>query len=218
MLKKWIKTLIGIILILSSIAGIIFWELQGRDRLLMEKVLIAKEEIEAGSLIQGDMIKEASIPKEIIIDNPIKIMEEEQVIGKISKHYIPKNSQLSTSFFQDEIFRIEAEESIYVIKAEWIEMISSAVRSGDMVKIYSKDRKIIIGEYMVAFVKDSSFREVKSVNESKDDNNILKRSDSTSFVSYIEIKASMVDYGKIVDYINLSLDNKLLIILEASVS
>lgn len=218
MLKKWIKTLIGIILILSSIAGIIYWELQGRDRLLTEKVLAAKEEINTGTLIVGDMIKEVSIPKEIIINNPLKVIDEEQVIGKISKHYIPRNSQLSSAFFQEEKFRIDDEESIYVIKPEWIEMISSAVRSGDMVKIYSKDRKIIIGEYMVAFVKDSSFREVKSVNESKDDNNILKRSDSTSFVSYIEIKASMVEYGKIVNYINLSLDNKLLIILEASVS
>lgn len=218
MLKKWIKTLIGIILILSSIAGIIYWELQGRDRLLTEKVLVAKEEINTGILIAGDMIKEVSIPKEIIISNPLKVINEEQVIGKVSKHYIPKNSQLSSAFFQEKKFQIDYEESIYVIKPEWIEMISSAVRSGDTVKIYSKDRKIIIGEYMVAFVKDSSSREVKSVSENKEDNNILMRNDSTSFVSYIEIKASIDGYGKLVDYINLSLDNKLLIILKASSS
>lgn len=218
MLKKWIKTLIGIILILSSIAGIIYWELQGRDRLLTEKVLVAKEEINTGTLIAGDMIKEVSIPKEIIISNPLKVINEEQIIGKVSKHYIPKNSQLSSAFFQEKKFRIDYEESIYVIKPEWIEMISSAVRSGDTVKIYSKDREIIIGEYMVAFVKDSSSREVKSISENKEDNNILMRNDSTSFVSYIEIKSSIEGYGKLVDYINLSLDNKLLIILKASSS
>lgn len=218
MLKKWIKTFIGIILILSAIGGIIFWELQGRDRLLMERVLVAKDEINIGALIEGNMVKEASIPKDIIINNPLKILDIKKTIGKISKQYIPKNSQLSLAFFQDERFHIENDESVYVIKPEWIEMISSAVRSGDMVEIYSKDRKIIMGEYMVVFVKDTSFREVKSIAENKDDNNILKRLDSTSFVSYIEIKTSIGEYGKLVDYINLSSENKLLIILKASTS
>jgi hypothetical protein len=218
LLKKWIRTLIGIILILSSIAGIIFWELQGRDRLLTERILVAKDEIKIGDLMASDMIKEVSIPKEIIINNPLKINDKQQVIGKISKQYIPINSQLSSGFFQDERFRIENEESIYVIKPEWIEMISSAVRSGDIVEIYSKDRQTIFGEYLVAFVKDSSFREVKSVSENIDENNMLKRNDATSFVSYIEIKTSIEEYGKLVDYINLSLENKLLIVLKASLS
>ena len=218
MFKKWIKTLIGIILILSAVGGIIFWELQGRETLLMERVIVAKDEINIGTLIEENMLQVVSIPKDIIINNPIKIIDLKIIIGKISKQYIAKNSQLSLAFFQDVRFRIENDESVYVIKPEWIEMISSAVRSGDMVEIYSKDRKIKMGEYMVAFVKDTSFREVKSVSENKDENNILKRMDSNSFVSFIEIKTSFEQYGKIMDYINLSIENRLLIVLKVSTS
>ncbi|MEI8215753.1 MAG: SAF domain-containing protein [Eubacteriales bacterium] len=213
MYRNWIKTIIGILLILSSIAGIFYWEYQGRDRLLTTKILVAKMEIQIGQLIERNVLEEANIPREIIISNPLKKEDLENLIGKVAKVYIPKNSQLNDAFFQDGKLSMNLDESIYVLKPEWIYMVSSAVRAGDSISIFSKDSSIFLGNFRVAFVKDSSFREVKSANQDTNKTSLLERLDATSFVSYVEITSTLQSYEKIVGYINSGIEKKLLLVI-----
>jgi hypothetical protein len=212
--KKLGKTIIGILLIICAITGVIYWELIGREQLLMDKVLVAKEDILEGDLLESNMLQEVSIPKSLLIIESLNSKDSDRLIGKVSRHYVPKNAQLSSEYFQEDNLWLEHNESIYVINPEWIEMISSAVRAGDIVNIYSKDGQVLLGEFMVAFVKDSTFREVKSVQEIKKDTGILNRYDATSVVSYIEIKTTLKEYGDINEYLNLSQENKLLIVIK----
>lgn len=192
---RWLKPLIGILLITLSIGGLLFWEIKGRDAVLMEEIIVAKEDIYADTKVSANMFSTSNIPKDNKIDGALTINDIGSIQGKVTAHLILKNSQVSPRYFRQDKLYLEKNESIFVIDPSWIAMRSSALRRGDVVDFYGADGRGVIGTFTIAFVKDSSEREVKDTSdEGRIKNNILDRTDSTSAIDHIEIIATMSEY------------------------
>ena len=64
-LRFRIKTIIGVILMILSLLGILFWESEGREKVLMTPVLVTAREINAGELILGEDIIRINVPGDL---------------------------------------------------------------------------------------------------------------------------------------------------------
>ena len=79
-LKK-LRSIVGILLILLSIAGLFFWEWKGREIILMEEVLVAKEEIQKGTVVSSSMFVEKGVMKEMLVEEVLAELKKEIVDG-----------------------------------------------------------------------------------------------------------------------------------------
>jgi len=190
-----LKGLIGLLLCLTAIAGIYYWETYGRVEFTNKEIVVLKESIKAQTLItESDLV---TVKREIstLIEDPI--INSHDIVGKVSKHYIPSNLQLSDAYFEeDELFPSDG-EYIFQIPSEWIASCPSTLRRSDDAYIYpviegsSAEESEITEEepikcLKIAFVKNQSNQEVKSVGDSD-------RLDGTSTISTIEMIATIED-------------------------
>ncbi|MGI6748655.1 MAG: hypothetical protein ACOX4V_10575 [Anaerovoracaceae bacterium] len=200
---KRIRSILGILLILLSISALFLWEWKGREVILMQEVLVAKEDIQKGTLVNSSMFQTKGIPKDNLLQDVLKPNESNIIEGKIAMQYIPQNNQIIMKYFEDNAFKLKKGESIFVIDPSWIAMRSSSLRRGDVVDVYGNNEVGFLGTFKVAFVKDQTEREVKDISEGtfhhgvKGD--ILSRTDSTSIIDHIEIITTFSEYKKIAD-------------------
>lgn len=210
-----VKSIIGILFIVLSVSGLLIWEFKGRDIILMEPVLVAKEDIAEGEKIRPDMFVTVGISGENCIDKVLSPGDVSKLEGKISSQLILKNSQISERYFQEEDFFIDQKESLYVINSDWIAMRSSSLRRGDTVDIFGEDGRGLIGTFQIAFVKDEAEREVYdsgSDNLTMIRSDFLERTDSSAVIDHIEIIATMAQYQQLVSCISGENPTRLLII------
>ncbi len=196
---KRIRMILGVVLILSAIAGLVYWEAAGREMVLTEPVLVAKETILKGAIVDASDFASLGILEESRIKGALSPERLKDIIGKESKQLIPKNAQLAEAFFQTDEFCLKEGESIFVIKPEWIRMRSSSLRRGDFVEIYEVGSMTSMGVYRVAFVKDSQEIEVKDPSTASVASP-LERTDATAAISHIEIITDIASYQRIVSF------------------
>ena len=190
------RTVLGLLLIIFAVAGLIFWEVRGRETMLLDTVIVAKERIPAGTLITRDLLSAAGILEENRIQGGLSWDKLHLAIGQVAVQDIVENSQISEEFLAESDFYIRSNESIFVLHPEWIAMRSSSIRRGDWIDIYESGSFDKIGSYRVAFVKDANELEVTD-GEGSEEFNALDRTVSTSLISHIEIIADMKEYEKI---------------------
>ncbi len=190
------RTVLGLLLIIFAVAGLIFWEVRGRETMLLDTVIVAKERIPAGTLITRDLLSAAGILEENRIQGGLSWDKLHLAIGQVALQDIVENSQISEEFLAESDFYIRSNESIFVLHPEWIAMRSSSIRRGDWIDIYESGSFDKIGSYRVAFVKDANELEVTD-GEGSEEFNALDRTVSTSLISHIEIIADMKEYEKI---------------------
>ncbi|MDD2189595.1 MAG: SAF domain-containing protein, partial [Eubacteriales bacterium] len=197
---KRMRSILGLLLILLSIAALFLWEWKGRHAILLQEVLVATEEIQMGAAVNSSMFQTKGVLKENIVHEALTREQANLLQGKIALQMIPKNDQIIMDYFGDNSFSLKEDESIFVISQEWIAMRSSALRRGDMVDIYGNNGIGFLGTYQIAFVKDESEREVKDAGKGEQKeavSDILQRTDSTSFIDHIEIITTFSEYEKI---------------------
>ncbi len=212
---KRIKSVIGILLIILSVAGLFLWEWKGRNVILLEDVLVATKEIVKGTTVDGSMFTTKGVSKDNLLKSALTPEDVRMLDGKVTSQYIAENGQIIMDYFRDDEFCLKPEESVFVIKPDWVDMRSSSLRRGDAVDIYSTAEGNLIGSYLVAFVKDEAEREVRDASlESQDvtDKEILQRLDSTSSIDHIEIIATLGEYEEIVSYTNGATSSALIIV------
>ncbi len=212
---KRFKSILGILLIILSIAGLLFWEWKGRDVIFMEEVLVAKEAIQKGTEVNSSMFITTGVPKENLLSGALIPDEINRIQGKVVSQFIAGNDQIIMDYFRTSEFYLAEDESIFVIEPEWVVMRSSSLRRGDVVDIYSNNGGGLIGTFMLAFVKDEVEREVKDVGDethSYIEQDILKRTDSTSVIDHIEIITTLSEYEKLVSYVNAEIPSSLIIV------
>jgi len=198
-----LKTIFGILLMLFALAGLFLWETYGREAVLQEEVLVAANDILEGSIVSSSDFATIKFEKGKIIDGYLKPSDVKKLIGQEAVSDIPKKSQLSSSMFAVKKNEIPDGKSIYRIKAQWIDNISSSLRAGDTVEIFNTKGELL-GIFELAFVKDKEDKEI--VNELTDDTSpsrnkleILDRKNSNSVLDHIEIIASVEEYFKLYD-------------------
>lgn len=195
----------GIMLILLSVAGLLFWEWKGRETILMEEVLVAKETIQKGTAVTRSKFLIKGVPKENMLEEALTPDEWDRLEGKVASQLIAKNDQIILEYFRDNEFYLDQGESIFVIEENWVAMRSSSLRRGDIVEIYGTNGYGLLGTFQIAYVKDASEREVKNAGEgmmNSSGNDILERTDSTSIIDHIEIISSLSEYEKLSACVN----------------
>ena len=65
------KTIIGILLIVLSITGLFLWEWRGRETIMLEQVLVAKEQIKKGTEVTGSLFVKKGISKENMLSGAL---------------------------------------------------------------------------------------------------------------------------------------------------
>lgn len=200
-----LKPILGVILILLSIAGIFFWELRGREAVMTDLVLVAGEEIPEGAAVNAGMFIERGVPKTNLLKGALTPEDAAMIQGRVASQFIAKNGQIIMEYFRDDEFCLKSDESIFVIDPNWIAMRSSSLRKGDVVDIYGSSGSRLIGTYRVAYVKDESEREVKNAGDEASGNkgaDILDRPDGTSVIDHIEIITTYREYENLVNCVN----------------
>lgn len=204
---KRIRSVLGILLILLSVGGLFFWEWKGREAFLMDEVLVAGREIQRGSEVDGSMFFVKSVPKDNLLKGALKPGDRGLLEGKVASQFVAENDQIVMSYFADPEFRLSQEESIFVIKPDWIAMRSSALRRGDLVDIYGTDGLGFLGTFRLAYVKDDAEREVRDAAEGegvkqRKVSGILDRPDSTSVIDHVEIITTLPEYEFLVNCVS----------------
>lgn len=192
-----LKTIVGIGLIVLSIAAMFVWEGFGRDKLTTESILVCAEDMKSGDAITENGLKTVKVLKSNVLEGALRPGEEDAVMGLLADQNLSRGQQLKAEYFTSQTKKVVKGKSIFVIPSEWIFSRSSALRSGDEVSIYSMPSKKLLGKFEVAFVRDASEQEVRGVNA--DDGSVLERSDSGRIISGIEIICSLQEYYKIYD-------------------
>ena len=199
-------SILGIILMLATLAVIYFWETSGRERFLYSEVVVLNQSVEADIPITSDMLDLIKINPDNFMEGAI--VDKDEVIGKYSAQYIPKYSQLALAYFKDDSTDTKKEDLyIFTIPSDWIITFPNSLRRGDTIYFYpvkvasekveesksfnsqgsikvTKESGLVKSE--VAYLKDSGNREV--VNTAGED-----RYDASANISSIEIITNYED-------------------------
>jgi hypothetical protein len=201
------RSIIGLFLMILAIIGLVGWELYGRDAVMKSPVLVATRNIQPGMVINPKDFAIVGVSEENKVQGAMCSKDYGVLAGKLAERQIYKNQQILPDFFIEKELCLDKEESIFVIKPEWISMRSSSIRRGDLVKIYEDRGKSLLGAFRVAFVKDRNDSEIE--DREVRIKNPLDRTDATAVVSHIEIIAGFPDYLRILDEVA---DSRLIIV------
>lgn len=191
------KSIVGIILIIASIAGLFYWESTGRMKWTMVEVRAAAVDIHPGVRLTKNMVKTVTVPKEELVSRAITSVPRNLLeIGR-AKQFIPANAQLSASFFEKAEESFEKGKTLFQIDKAWIGSRSSTLRGGDRIAIYSGDGVLRFGSFTIAFVKDEKEAEVADAENGKVEPELLNRKNGTGRISHIEIWAELPEYEQI---------------------
>lgn len=202
---KKIRSVLGILLILSAICGFILWEWKGREAVLTDEVLVAAEEIQKGTEVNASMFLVKGISKESLLEGALSPDDIGLLQGKSASQFIAKNGQIVLDYFTDHEFRLKRNESVFVLDPGWVTMRSSALRRGDLVDVYGTNGWGLLGSFRIAYVKDSAEREVRDSCEGQGKGaatDILDRPDSTSVIDHVEIISTFREYEYLLDCVS----------------
>ena len=211
---KYLRTVAGILLILAAIGGLVFWETQGRELVMTEPVLAAKETILAGTVVKESDFMILGVFPENRIEGALKPDERRALAGKTVTQMIPRNAQITEAFFQNDEFCLAHGQSLYVIRPEWIAMRSSSLRRGDLVRIVTEQTNEALGVYRIAFVKDENEIEIRDTEGAA--RSVLDRTDAGSVISHVEIISDEAGYRRIQSRATGSPAEKLILIQEVA--
>ncbi len=170
----------------------------------MDEVLVAADDIPMGMVVGLDMFAAERVHKSCILEGAIGPEDSGLLEGKVAAQYIAKNGQIIMEYFRDRELCLESDESVYVIKPDWIDMRSSALRRGDLIDIYGTGGLGLLGTFRIAYVKDAAEREVENAEgtaSARDGNSILERPNGTSTIDHIEIISTFQKYQKLTDIV-----------------
>lgn len=201
------KGYIGILFILIAIGGIFFWEKYGRVKLLYKQEIVFVRDIPANTIITKEDLTTVAIEKNRLVDK--RILNADEIIGKESKIFIPKNAQLHDSYFDDPEVVLNKDQFIFPIPEDWIKAVPDTLRRKDTIYFYeyketnklniaeitkqapsgatdvvqSLENKQPIAKFKVAYVKDATNREVVDAGD-------VERKNATSKIQKIELLAT----------------------------
>lgn len=189
-------------MVITAALLLVIWEVKGRETILMDEVLVAKEAVAAGEALTVSMFRSVSVPANAVIEDAVSPREAAGIDGKISAAPIFAGGQLSGKHLRGKEQASQTNDSFFVIRREWIYMRSSALRRGDYVDIVTEQDGQSLGRYKVAFVKNAEGKEVressgglKLTEREKDE-----RTDATSGIDHVEIIIDLKGYMRIKSY------------------
>ncbi len=194
--KVKIRAVIGLVLMITAILGMYWWENTGRAEVMFTEVLVVKKDMNVGDIIRLENMKKIKILPFNKLENPLKEKDIQSFKNKKIKQFIPKGSQVTKEMLADEDEIKKENPSIFKIPVECIESYSSSLRKGDKIKILTADETKELGEFKVAHIKDEEECEITNL-EGLIEDNVFKRDNNSSVIKFIEIVATLEEYKKI---------------------
>ncbi|MCR4804439.1 MAG: SAF domain-containing protein [Clostridia bacterium] len=207
---KW-KTIAGIVLIALSVAAMYIWETRGRDRLLLQPVLSAAADMEAGHVVTEEDLSVLEVLPQTAVSGALSPADAGQIIGLRAGHRVAANQQLLPSDFAAAGVRLPKGKSVYVLPSEWILSRSCSLRAGDKVQIYAMPEKKLLGTYSLAFVRDTQEQEVVDLERA---DGVLGRTSPSSIISSLEIICTNGEFFSIYDAVQEAGPFCLLVVME----
>ena len=204
---KRTKQVIGILLIIFAVAALVYWETDGRDRVVTKKILVAAEDIIEGELITRKMLKTVNAMPDSVIPGAFTPEDGHMAEGKEAARTISKNQQISELLLREPLEKNVDLLSPFLIKSDWIDSRSSSLRRGDIIAMYNRDGSYYLGDFEVVFVKDAGDKEITDAGQS----GIRERVAGSGVIDHLEILTRVEEYQEIVNYIEES-GEKLLIV------
>lgn len=198
---SYLRSAIGITLILLALAGGYYWETQGRQSYQQIELPVASVDIEKGEKINSQKFKIAYIDKKSLVGGALMEKDIHDIVGSCANQFIPSNSQLVASYFSRENTSLADEKSVFCIPNTWIFSRSSSLRKGDWVEIYGEEKLEYIGKYEIAFVKDQDEVEVENLEGPFIQKNILERTAAKGSIHHIELYCTLEEYMCLFDYV-----------------
>ncbi|MDD4566037.1 MAG: SAF domain-containing protein [Eubacteriales bacterium] len=208
------KGLIGILLIILTIAGIYTWENYGRQELTYTDVIVFKEDIGDRKIVTRDMLGLLKLERKTLPEGVIT--EPGKIIGKETLTFLPSKIPLSEKFFADPELTSGNGKYVFKIPEKWVYSFPQTLRRGDEIYIYlirDTESQSAIGnesrpepdqtyditkpilEAKVVYVKDNANREVVNTGNN--------RYDGSATLAQIEIIVTQESYNLLRDsYIN----------------
>lgn len=182
--KERLTGALGIVLILFAVLLFFGWENFGREAFTYDSVIVFKQDVQKGTMVDKSMMGMMKIEKAGIINGVIK--NPDLIDGKRTNTFIPKGLQLTEEFFSDPELVTGDGSNILSVPMEWIYSYPQTLRRGDLVHFYSIDKALTENGYegeggaftgsekplisaKIAYVKDSSNREVIDVTPNRMD-------------------------------------------------
>lgn len=191
-----LRTVVGALLIIAAIVGMVLWESKGREAFLMERVLVAKQPVAAGTIAEKELFRTALVLKENVAEGAVTPERFSRIRGKSARHLLAGNQQVTDSDFLEPNLKLKEGMQIFPIMPEWIALRSSSLRRKDYVDIYVDSTGEYVGTYQLAFVKDAKEREV--VGEAGDEQELpLQRISATGQISHVEIITTLSEFRRI---------------------
>lgn len=174
------KKIAGVVLICVALLALAFWELWGRQNLGFDQILTFREDIPKSSIITEEMLTTKRVDN--AAKEALRPGDESKIIGKESRHYIPKSESLYKEYFADSRLLTGGISEAYVLSIpdEWLRTYPQTLRRGDDVAFYCAGS--IVTKAAVAYVRDGSNTEVVSAGR--------ERITGSSNVSVIEVIVS----------------------------
>ena len=144
-----LKSIIGIFLILLSLAGMYFWETRVRDRMLFTEVLAAATDINEGDELSGDMLKVISVSSSNLVKGYMTENERSSVTGKVCVFPFKENAVVFSSAFEE---KKDSDDGtfVFIFPEEWIFSKNTLLKKGSFVQVYIMPEKTFIGIYKVS--------------------------------------------------------------------
>lgn len=195
-----LKGIIGLLLCISAVAGIYYWETYGREEYVKEEIVVLKSSVKPMTVIKDEDLTLVKREKTGLIESPIT--DKSQIVGKVSKHFIPASGQLASEYFEDQNMLPSEGEYIFQMPSDWIATLPSTLRRSDDAYLYpvmfndgqplnlTVSNKDPVKCLRIAFVRNQANQEVESVNASD-------RLVANSNISKIELIASIEDINEL---------------------
>lgn len=126
------------VLIVSALGTVYYWETFGREKFLYKEVLTFKEAVARDTVITPEVAKQSLVTIKVeenkLIENAIT--DKETIIDLATTHYIPKNAQLSPRYFESHELVLEDNQYIFKVPGDWILAMPSSIRRKDTVYFY----------------------------------------------------------------------------------
>ena len=89
------KNIIGVIIIVLAFVLIFGWEFYGREQFSYKPTLVVTATVEKGQTITSNLLAERRLPQEALVDGSMVMQDVSQLVGKVAKHYMARNSQIT---------------------------------------------------------------------------------------------------------------------------
>lgn len=171
------KKIIGIVLILVSIAALFTWEKWGKNRFLYEDVLAFSQNVEKGTVITEDMI--STVKMDIGEEDQLKSADKKSIIGREAAFFIHKGAPLFREYFVEEGLTADEKRDRYIlsIPADWLLSAPKTMTRGDRAYFYSDGKFVTSAILSYAEEEGKSYEVVVSASQAETLSKIASRGD-----------------------------------------